>query len=68
MDSYVPVTSRDPDTPDTRRCHELARTLADGGADVTVFLLQNGVLAARRTAARADLSALFAGHDQVWRW
>jgi len=59
MDSYVLVGSRDPDSPDSRRCYELAGMLAESGADVTVFLLQNGVLAARRTSAgAAALSSL----------
>jgi len=59
MDSYVLVGSRDPDSLDSRRCYELAGMLAESGADVTVFLLQNGVLAARRTSAgAAALSSL----------
>ncbi len=59
MDTYVLVGSRDPDSPDSRRCYELAGMLADSGAEVTVFLVQNGVLAARRTSAgAAALSSL----------
>jgi predicted peroxiredoxin len=66
MDSYVLVGSRDPELPDSRRCYELAGALADSGADVTVFLVQNGVLAARRTSAGARALSSFAGRTTVF--
>src|SRR6266508_5809993 len=65
MDSYVLVGSRDPDSPDSRRCYELAGMLAESGADVTVFLLQNGVLAARRTSAGATALSRLASRTAV---
>ena len=65
MDSYVLVGSRDPDAPDSRRCYDLAGALADGGAEVTVFLVQNGVLAARRASAGAEALSGLAGRTTV---
>lgn len=58
--SYVLVESRDPfASVDGRRLYELAGALAEEADDVTVFLVENGVLAARReSAAAAALTAL----------
>jgi len=54
MASYLLIESRDPyDSNDVRFCCDLARQLAEQGDEVTVFLVQNGVLPAR-TGARAD--------------
>jgi hypothetical protein len=65
MDSYVLIGSRDPDGPDSRRCYGLAGMLADSGADVTVFLLQNAVLAARRTSGGAAALSSLANRTAV---
>ena len=54
MASYLLIESRDPyDSNDVWFCCDLARQLAQQGDEVTVFLVQNGVLPAR-TGARAD--------------
>ena len=54
MASYLLIESRDPyDSNDVWFCCDLARQLAEQGDEVTVFLVQNGVLPAR-TGARAD--------------
>ena len=54
MASYLLIESRDPyDSNDVRFCCDLAKQLRQQGDQVTVFLVQNGVLPAR-TGARAD--------------
>jgi sulfur relay (sulfurtransferase) complex TusBCD TusD component (DsrE family) len=56
---YLLIASRDPYTHvAARRCYELAAELAGEGNRVTVFLVQNGVLPARRGAAPAALEGL----------
>src|SRR5262249_10830362 len=59
MKSYLIIESRDPfesvDAPFTTR---LAHDLAAAGHHVTVFLVQNGVLAARAGVRIADLADL----------
>ena len=53
MTSYVFIESRDPfDSRDTQFVEETAIAVKDRGHDVTVFLVQNGVLAARKHAGR----------------
>jgi len=58
--SYVLVESRDPfGSADGGRLYEFAAALAEEADDVTVFLVENGVLAARRESAAAGaLTAL----------
>lgn len=58
--SYLLVESRDPfGAHAARPLYELASALAEETDDVTVFLVENGVLAARRTSAAAgELTAL----------
>ena len=52
MARYLLIESRDPfDSNDTGFCQDLAKQLA-GGNEVTVFLVQNGVLPARAGVAR----------------
>ena len=52
---YVLVGGSDPlETIDGRRMYELGAALADNGDDVTVFLVQNGVLACRPGSAGAE--------------
>jgi predicted peroxiredoxin len=59
MSRYVLIESRDPfDSSDTRFCGELAQQLAAAKNDVTLFLVQNGVLPARPGARSADLAQL----------
>jgi predicted peroxiredoxin len=59
MASYLLIESRDPfDSPDTAFVADVAKDLKDGGNEVTVFLVQNGVLPARRGARSRILSAL----------
>jgi sulfur relay (sulfurtransferase) complex TusBCD TusD component (DsrE family) len=51
MSDYLLISSRDPVTcPATREVYELASALCERGHAVTLFLIENGVLAARATA------------------
>jgi sulfur relay (sulfurtransferase) complex TusBCD TusD component (DsrE family) len=51
MSKYLLIESRDPfDSTDVERYYELARNLAGDGHQVTLFLVQNGVLPARRSS------------------
>ena len=53
MTRYVFIESRDPfDSRDTRFIEETALAVKERGHEVTVFLVQNGVLAARMGARR----------------
>lgn len=59
MSTYLLIESRDPfDSNDTRFCCDLAQQLAAANNDVTVFLVQNGVLPARAGARSGDLTSL----------
>jgi len=59
MAEYLLIESRDPfESNDVGHTHELARGLVEDGNAVTVFLVQNGVLAARLSTGSAPLSAL----------
>jgi sulfur relay (sulfurtransferase) complex TusBCD TusD component (DsrE family) len=59
VSQYLLIASRDPHTTTSAgRCYELASALADEGNDVTVFLVQNGVLPARPSPASGELTAL----------
>src|ERR1700687_4992723 len=59
MSRYLLIESRDPfDSNDTRFCHDLARQLAAANNEVTLFLVQNGVLPARSGARSGDLASL----------
>jgi sulfur relay (sulfurtransferase) complex TusBCD TusD component (DsrE family) len=54
MGSYLLIESRDPfESNDVRNAYDLARGLAANN-DVTVFLVQNGVLPARQASAAAS--------------
>jgi len=59
MANYVFIESRDPFTATTvaRDC-QLAADLADARHEVTLFLIQDGVIAARRCPHAEPLSAL----------
>jgi intracellular sulfur oxidation DsrE/DsrF family protein len=59
MSRYLLIESRDPfDSNDTRFCSDLAAQLAAANHEVTVFLVQNGVLPARAGARAGDLAKL----------
>jgi sulfur relay (sulfurtransferase) complex TusBCD TusD component (DsrE family) len=59
MQSYLFIESRDPfESNDVAFTCELAVGLAKAGHAVTVFLVQNGVLPARRGAKADDLRSL----------
>jgi predicted peroxiredoxin len=53
MTRYVFIESRDPfESCDTKFIEETAMAVKERGHDVTVFLVQNGVLAARQNTGR----------------
>jgi len=59
MAKYLIVESRDPfDYKDVEANYELAQGLASEGNDVTLFLVQNGVLPARKSPAANALENL----------
>ena len=59
MPRYLLIESRDPfDSNDTRFCCDLAQQLAAANNEVTLFLVQNGVLPARSGAHSGDLAKL----------
>ena|SRR5437667_9496629 len=59
MPRYLLIESRDPfDSNDTRFCADLAHQLAAAKIEVTLFLVQNGVLPARQGARSGDLARL----------
>lgn len=59
MPRYLLIESRDPfDSNDTRFCCDLAQQLAAAKNEVTVFLVQNGVLPVRPGARSGDLTRL----------
>jgi predicted peroxiredoxin len=59
MTGYLLIESRDPfDSNDTQTVCDLATGLKRQGHDVTLFLVQNGVLPARPGAHSAALTAL----------
>ena len=59
MAEYLLIESRDPfESNEVGYYHDLAKGLADEGHHVTMFLVQNAVLAARPSKASAALSAL----------
>ena len=64
MAKYLLIESRDPfESLDTVNWYRLARDLEMAGNEVTVFLVQNGVLAARRSARCAAFEELL--HTEV---
>jgi hypothetical protein len=59
MAEYLLIESRDPfESNEVGYYHELARGLVDEGHRVTMFLVQNAVLAARPSRGSTALSAL----------
>lgn len=66
MAKYLLIESRDPfDSCDTQHFYDIASGLAKEGNDVTLFLVQNGVLPARRSAKSAALTGLAKAGVQV---
>lgn len=66
MAKYLLIESRDPfETNEVERDYELAEGLAKAGNDVTVFLVQNGVLPAREGARKNGLSEVIASGARV---
>jgi sulfur relay (sulfurtransferase) complex TusBCD TusD component (DsrE family) len=59
LSNYVFIESRDPfESPETNVVTETAVALKKKGHTVTVFLVKNGVLGARRQAAKSQLPAV----------
>jgi hypothetical protein len=59
MNQYLLIESRDPfESNDVAYYFELARDLAASGNEVTLYLVQNGVLAARPSKKSSLLTAL----------
>jgi len=59
VNNYLLIESRDPfESNDVGYYYELSRGLVKAGNEVTLFLVQNGVLAARPSARSAALTAL----------
>jgi len=59
MADYLLIASRDPyESHDVRPYYDLTSQLKARGNNVTVFLVQNGVLPARRSTASQHLTAL----------
>jgi predicted peroxiredoxin len=66
MGRYLLIESRDPfESNDAAQFAHLAAALAAAGDEVTVFLVQNGVLPARRGARAGALAELAAGGVRV---
>jgi predicted peroxiredoxin len=66
MASYLLIESRDPfDSNDVAHFLDLAQTLKQQGNDVTVFLVQNGVLPARKSPRSQRLADLVKAGVQV---
>jgi len=66
MAKYLLIESRDPwESNDCGSWQELAGNLVKEGHTVTFFLLQNGVLPARKSAGSAGLSALASAGVEV---
>jgi predicted peroxiredoxin len=54
MGKYLLIETRDPfDSADVGQAYELARGLAEEANEVTVFLVQNGVLPVRKASSAA---------------
>jgi sulfur relay (sulfurtransferase) complex TusBCD TusD component (DsrE family) len=59
VNGYLIIESRDPlESNDVAHCYGLAAGLARQGAAVTLFLVQNGIFPARRSASTAALAAV----------
>lgn len=66
MSKYLLMESRDPfDSADVQNLYELAGGLAEQADELTVFLVQNGVLPTRRGSAAAGQIATLAQKASV---
>ena len=66
MTKYLLIASRDPfESGDVGHYYDLAAELVKSGNEVTLFLVQNGVLPARRSPKSSALSALAAAGVEV---
>ena len=66
MSKYLLIESRDPfETADVTYYYDLAEGLARAGNEVTLFLVQNGVLPARRSAKSELLGKLAEAGVQI---
>ena len=66
MANYLLIQSRDPfEYTEVTRDFELAASLAKDGNKVTLFLVQNGVLPARKTAKGSGLQDVVASGVEV---
>ena len=66
MAKYLLIESRDPfDSNDAQHFYDVATGLAKEGNEVTLFLVQNGVLPARRSSKSAALTAVAKSGVQV---
>jgi sulfur relay (sulfurtransferase) complex TusBCD TusD component (DsrE family) len=66
MAKYLLIESRDPfESRDCANWLQLAGDLAKDGNEVTLFLVQNAVFAARAGARTSDLAALSKAHVDV---
>lgn len=59
MDRYLIISSRDPfEVADTGYAYDLATRLTQAGHETTLFLVQNGVLAARKGPRSGAVAAV----------
>lgn len=66
MADYLLIESRDPfDSNDCNFSCDLARGLADAGNQVTLYLVQNAVLAARPPARSTELRSLIGSNVRL---
>ena len=66
MSRYLLIQSKSPwESADVDQFYSLARDLGRTGSDVTLFLVQNGVMAARTGAKDASLDQLLSGNVRV---
>ena len=66
MPRYVLIESRDPfESRDVSNWCRLAEDLRKAGNEVTVFLVQNAVLGARKAASVKDVASLAGGSVEV---
>lgn len=66
MASYLLIEARDPfDSADSEQLYALAEGLADNGDEVTVYLVQNGVLPTRAASTKAEAIASLTGKATV---
>ena len=66
MSKYLLIQSKSPwESSSAARCYALARELGDAGGEVTLFLVQNGVMGARAGAKDTGLDSVLGGKVRV---